>query len=529
MKISNHFVVQNDNSLHDVDPDLSLSPAVSQSKTNTVDFSGSDSLQSQALQSQPMILNLAQPNSSASAANQSNQDFPQNSDPSGMSFQDVVTTLGRHDGMLKKAVDADGLAKMRDDPNTPSDMKAAIDTLLNNPAMFQALDEATPGKVDGKIAAGDVDTLKNTPAFRQYADQQAESYTHDYIPSDADADTSPREMNANDAMRELYLYSQSLPKKLSLDTLQGIADGSQNMDKCPPQVAAAAKYFTDHPNQWSNLTGMNDGSSTESREALCDQVSYNVKLTQPESDALQTVKNNEDVFFKGGDLTPKKLQDIANDTNQPQDVRDAANLLSQPNSMLFSMLDNGKHHAGGNFFNKSNDQKISKGDLDAFIAHGTNQVETSPTLSKTDTDVQKKSVSDMQSGQETQPDQKKEMGGGFFKMIDIIGWIGTGLSILIPGLGEAALGAGVGRAAVQAGVQAGLKATAESGIKAGAQAAKAAAVDAGKAASEEAAVNGEKGIGYAAQTTSQRATKSGAEIGMNQSGTTGVNSAANNT
>jgi len=458
------------------------------------------------------------------AANDPAANITEPSENNGMSFAEVVTTLGRHDGLMKKAMDADGLEKLKDDPATPSDMKAALDTLLNNPAMYQAIDEATPGKVDGKLAAGDIDALKKTPAFMQYADQMSESYTHDYIPSDAKPGSPPREMTANDAARELYLYSQSLPKKLSLDTMRDIANGSQSLDKCPPQVAAAAKYFTDHPNQWTNLTGMSDASATESREALCDQVSYNVKLSKPESDALQTVKNNEDVFFKDGSLTPKKLQDVANDSNQPQDVRDAANLLSQPNSMLFSMLDNGKHHAGGNFFNKSNDQKISKGDLDAFIAHGTNQVAAAPTLAKTDNASQQKAKSDMDAGQETQPDQKKEMGGGVFKMLDIFSWIGTGLSILIPGLGEAALGAGVGRAAVQAGVEAGVQAGAEtaakegvaSGIKAGMSAAKQAGINAGKAASAEAEAAGEKGIGFAAVNTGERATKSGAEIGVNQ-------------
>jgi len=474
-------------------------------QTNVIDFTSVSSQQSSNQILQPNVQNFI-------AANDVGSTLTDSSSESGMSFADVVTTLGRHDGLLKKAMTKEDLQKLESDPDTPSDMKGALQTLLNNPTMFQAIDDATPDKVDGKIAAGDIDALRKTPAFMQYASQLSESYTHDYIPSDAPTGSPPQEMTANDASRELYLYSQSLPKQLSLQTLNEIANGSQPLDKCPPQVASAAKYFTDHPNQWANLTGMSDPTKTESREALCDQVSYSVKLTKPESDALQTVKDNEDIFFKNGNLTPKKLKDIAKDPNNSQSVRDAATLLSKPNSMLFSMLDNGKHHAGGNFFNKSNDEKISKGDLDAFIAHGSNQVAAAPTQAKTDTPTQQKAKADMDAGQETQPDKKKEMGGGFFKMFDILGWIGTGLSILIPGLGEAALGAGVGKAAVQAGVEAGMKAGMEGGVKAGFSAAKEAGIAAGKEASQAAEQAGTKGIGYAAGTTAERGGKTGAEV-----------------
>jgi len=440
-----------------------------------------------------------------------------------MSYEDVVNTLGRNEGLMKKAMDKDGLKKLEDDPKTPPDMKKALQTLLSDPDMYNKIDNATPGKVDGKLAANDIEAIKKTPEFQAYSDQQAETYTHAYVPSDAPPGTPAQEMTGNDAIRELYQYSQSLPKNLSLDTMKAIANGTQPLDKCPPQVQAAAKYMTDHPSEWAKYTGMTDPKAEESREALCDQASYNVKLTLPEADALQTVKDNEDIFFKKGGLTPKKLQDIADDKNQPQDVRDAAKLLAQPHSMLFSMLDNGKHHAGGDFFNKSNDKNISKGDLDAFIAHGTNQIAPAPTLASLQTTDEMKARREMYDGQKTQPDDKKEMGGGFFKMIDIIGWVGTGLSLLIPGLGEAALGAGVGRAAVQAGVQAGVKAGAEGGVKAGLSAAKDAGMEAGKAASKEAAQAGEKGMGYAAGQTAARGGKAGAEEGVDHA----ANSASN--
>ena len=56
-----------------------------------------------------------------------------------------------------------------------------------------------------------------------------------------------------------------------METLQKIADGSQDMGKCPPQVAAAAKYFTDHPAEWQQFTGKDDPNASISRDRLCDR------------------------------------------------------------------------------------------------------------------------------------------------------------------------------------------------------------------------------------------------------------------
>ncbi|MDU4095363.1 MAG: HrpF/NolX family T3SS translocon protein, partial [Pantoea sp.] len=337
------------------------------------------------------------------------------------------------------------------------------------PAIFAAIDPANNGKSDGKISAKDIQKWQQNPAIRQYADAKAETYTHDYVPSDSAPGSPAREMNANDAMRELYLYSESLPKKVSLETLQKIADGSQDMGKCPPQVAAAAKYYTRHPEQWQQLTGKDDPGASVSRDRLCDVAAYNVKLSPQESKALETLQNNKDIFFKGGGIKPDKLTKIANDTHNSQEVRDAANLLSQPNSMLFSMLDNGKHGAGGNFFNKANDRNIGKGDLDAFIRKGSNQVASPPQLANAPTTLKELSAQDdMARGQETQPDQKKQKGGGIFKLLDILSYVATGLSMLIPGVGAAGVAATAGRAALTAGLKEGLKQGVKQGVQEGA-------------------------------------------------------------
>lgn len=403
---------------------------------------------------------------SGEASNDSDAGQSAAADNGQMSFQEVVSTLGRHEGLLKKAHDREGLEKIRDDESTPTDEKQALDTLLNNQDMFDSLDQAKKGKTDGKISAEDVQKWQNDPQMKAYAEAKSEDYTHNYVPSDAAPGSAPREMSGNDAMRELYLYSESLPKNIGPDTLENIANGSQNMDKAPPQVAAAAKYFTDHPDEWQQLVGNDKGKT--SRNKLCDKAAANVQLSPQENQALQTVKNNEDIFFKKGGIKPDKLADIANDTNNSQDVRDAANLLAQPNSMLFSMLDNGKHGAGGNLFNYANDKNISKGDIDAFIRKGSNTVAQPDKLAAPATTLDELSAQeDMSVGQQTQPDEKKKQGGGFFKFLDIFTNVLSGLAVLIPGVGEAALAGNAARAAVTAGVKEGIKQGAKEGVKEG--------------------------------------------------------------
>ena len=364
-----------------------------------------------------------------------------------MPFEEVVTILGRNEDLLKDPLDREGLEKLRDDPKTPSDAKRALGALLSNPDYFETFDKAKLGKSDGKISSQDVQKLQEHPVIRFYADRKAEQYTANYVPSDAPPGSPARLMTANDAMRELYLYSESLPKNISLETLKKIADGSQQMGKCPPQVAAAAKFFAQNPEQWKAFSGTDNPSSSVSRDRLCDLASFNVKLSPQEGKALETIKNNKDIFFKGGGINPGKLEAIANNKEHSQEVRDAANLLAQPNSMLFSMLDNAKHGAGGNFFNKANDRNISTGDLDAFISKGSNQIAQTPQLSsRPDASAQK----DMTAGQETQPNQKKEKGGGFTKFLEIFSYVASGLMMLIPGAGAAGLAMAASRAAATA-------------------------------------------------------------------------------
>lgn len=406
--------------------------------------------------------------------------------PDKMPFEEVVATLGRHEDLLKKPLNREGIEKLIDDPKTPSDAKKALNAVLDDPEIFAALDGAKEGKTDGKISSKDVRALQQDPRIRQYTDAKSEDYTHAYMPSDSAPGSAPREMTANDAMRELYLYSESLPKKVSFESLQKIADGSQDMGKCPPQVAAAAKFFTDNPDQWQQLTGKDSPSASVSRDRLCDLAAYNVKLSPQEDKALKTLQANEDIFFKGGDIKPDKLKEIANDEGNSQEVRDAANLLSQPNSMLFSMLDNGKHGAGGNFFNKANDKNIGKGDIDAFTKKGSGEVAGPAQLAKPSLDPDAISArQDMTTGKETQPDEKKEKGGGFKKFLEVMSYIASAALAFVPGVGAAGLAATAGRVAATAAIKEGMKQGAKEGAKEAAQQGAEAAINSGKSGSEE--------------------------------------------
>lgn len=402
-----------------------------------------DALQALLVPRSSEVQATQQPASSCKAA----ADTAQQQVSDEMPFEEVISVLGRNENLLKKPRDREGLEKLRDDPNTPSDAKKALDAVLKNPAYYDALDQAKTGGTDGKISAKDVQKLQEHPLIRQYADAKAATYTQNYVPSDAAPGSAARTMTANDAMRELYLYSESLPKNINLETLGKIADGSQKMGKCPPQVASAAKFFVENPDKWQQFSGKDDAQGKISRDRLCDLAAENVKLSPQESKALEALKNNQDIFFKGGGIKPDKLAKIANDEKNSQEVRDAANLLSQPNSMLFSMLDNAKHGAGGNFFNKANDRNISKGDLNAFLEKGSNQVASTPQLSKPTTPAAVAAQNDMADGQETQPDQKKEKGGGIFKLLDVLSYVASGVMMLIPGAGAATLAANVGRVA----------------------------------------------------------------------------------
>jgi len=380
--------------------------------------------------------------SSGNSSNASGSNASGSSNTQGqMSFAQVLTVLNRHLGLLSSHGDnKKQLEKLLNDKNTPDDEKAALRTVLNNPSYFAKLDGGNQkgnqsGKhLDGKFSSKDVHAMmQKDSAAQSLQSSAAKSYTQNYVPSDAPPGALPRKMSENDAMRELFNFSQSLPKNLDLKTLQKIADGTQKDDKAPPQLQAAAQYFVDHPAQWSSFTqGAKNGKVSTDR--MCDLAAQQVKFSPQEQQTLQTLQNNQDIFFKHGGLTKSKLDNIANDSSYSPAVRQAATQLAQPHSMLFEMLDNGKHGAGGNAWDVANDGNIGKGDLAAFLKHTQDLTATPDTPSILSGKFNASAASDMETGQETQPDDKKEKGGGFKKFLEGLGEAALAVvSFIIPG------------------------------------------------------------------------------------------------
>ena len=379
----------------------------------------------------------------------------------------TVSVLDRHQDALKGKMDDDNLQKIIDDPKTPSDLKDAVQKLKDDPVLRDMVDAGKNGKVDGKFSGQDIhDLVAKRPEIVAYNQQQAATFVDNYIPSDdTDKDAKPREMTSNDAMRELYRYSDYLPKNISQQSLQDIVDGTGGEGKAPPQVIAAAQYYLNHPSDWQTIAGTGNSIS---RGHMEDAISKNVSLTQDEDDAMQTISDNKSTFFSGN-LTRDKLTTIANDPNSSDDVKKAANqLLNDP--MLFGMLDNGKKGSSGNLIYAADDGKISSGDFDAFIkkskTYGQPPAPVPPTHEPTSPeDVS--ATNAMEAGTEDQPEQKKPKGGQFMKFLQgilhvfskVLDVIGDVLSVFakIPIIGPIFAGLSVGAKVVSSQAEVGSK------------------------------------------------------------------------
>ncbi|HZZ11830.1 MAG TPA: HrpF/NolX family T3SS translocon protein, partial [Paraburkholderia sp.] len=303
----------------------------------------------------PMLRNLAQSTGNQDAENAGADNGPVASpDRAG-----TISVLQRHEGELGTIRFAD-LDKKINDPKTPPDLKAALQTVKNDPGLQKMLDAGKNGKTDGKFSGGDVKALSNSPTLIALNEEQAGAFEKNYIPSD---DTSGakqgRPMTANDAERELYRYSDNLPDPMTKESLQQIVDGTGSEGKRPPQVIAAAQYYLDHPDDWQKLAGNAEGKVK--RGKLEDAISSNVELNADESATVKTMQANSDAFFKDGNLTRDKLKTLSSDSN-PDVAKAAKQLLNDP--MLFGMMDNAMHGNSGSFFHAADDGQIAKKDFD---------------------------------------------------------------------------------------------------------------------------------------------------------------------
>lgn len=115
--------------------------------------------------------------------------------------------------------------------------------------------------------------------------------------SDSPDKTEPTVMTESDAMRELYRYSDYLPKDLNQDAFKQLVEGDSTTKKSPPQVIAAAQYFREHPDQWKALAGDKESMSTAD---FLQKSTSEMHLTAPELKTLDTINSHQEAFFGDG-------------------------------------------------------------------------------------------------------------------------------------------------------------------------------------------------------------------------------------
>ncbi len=494
----------------------------------------------------------------------------------------ALSTLQRHQDELP--IKLKDIQKKIDDKDTPPDLKAALIQIRDDPTLAITLDTAKKGGgiegTDGTIGGKDIGVLSDRPEMKEYNQKKAAGYVDSYIPSDANpAPAGGRKMTENDAMREMYLYSDSLPSDFDRGDLQDIVDGNAKGKKLPPQMIAAAQYLLDNPKSWSKMTQDGDGKPSEdgrvTRSAFLDNVNRNVYLTPGQTATLESLDKNRDVFFSSN-MTRDSLKKLVEDPASSDEVKKTAqSLLDDP--QLFGMLDNAKTGHRSSNTKVADDGQISTKDIDAYMAMSTTKGKKQPDLPpviEPKTPAQVTAVADMKAGALDDPDEKKKKGGEltdvfkkiFSPLLKIGAGIMHGISIAVSFLGTipflkpflapvvmategiaagmdiaragiegkdmgqaAALAAvGIAGAAVSAAtvggagaaVAAGVKAGISKGISAGVQKGAGEAVEAGVAQGAKAGVT--KGAGEAAETTGKTfASKSateGADSSVSQTG-----------
>lgn len=367
----------------------------------------------------------------------------------------IVAVLNRHKDQCPLSWES--LGDKANDSSTPPDLKAAILGLQQDPELFYAISSQGDGRCGGKIKAKDLSGFSGHHSqVATFQDRQAQSYTQNYIPSDSTGNPQPSVMTTSDALRELYRFSENLPKNLSLADFKQIVDGEAKTGKCPPQVIAAAQYFVSRPDAWKQLYG--GAIDKVHKEDFLQVASSSMSLTRAELTTLETVNSHQGAFFGRGDLTRDKLASIAEDKSLDPKVRQAASqLLSDP--LLFGLLNNSitgyKTHNG--FFDFGGGHTVDSGNVSKNdFAHlyttmsSANRTVQQPKTHAPETAAEHDAVADMMMGLADQPDVKsaKKNGGAFMHVVDsvlkvhsqVLDWAATAVGLLsfIPVIGQVA-------------------------------------------------------------------------------------------
>ncbi|WP_305884442.1 HrpF/NolX family T3SS translocon protein [Bradyrhizobium sp. CCGUVB4N] len=380
---------------------------------------------------------------------------------------EIVAALNRHKDLwdLCTTQGLGGLERIKNSPSLPQDLRAAFEGLCQDPGLFQAIHTSLINK--DKVISSRLPYFRNVntgndlsefcrhhPQVAAFQEQQEHSYEQNYIPSDGSGNGQPSVMTVNDAMRELYRYSDYLPKNLSLADFKQIVDGNAHTGKSPPQVIAAAQYFLDHPDAWKQLYG--GAIDQVHKEDFLQVASSSMGLTRTELNTLDTINKNQGAFFGGGVLTRDKLASMAEDKSLDPKVRQAASqLLSDP--LLFALLNNSitgykTHHK---FFDFGGGHRVDSGNIsnNDFTNFYRNMSAANRTVQQTKTHIPKteaeqSAVADMMMGVADQPDIKsvKKNGGALMHAIDdvliagskTLAWAAKKVGVLdsIPVLGQ---------------------------------------------------------------------------------------------
>ena len=283
--------------------------------------------------------------------------------PVPMNRLQAVSTLQRNERLFEKPKSVPDLQRIADDPRTAPELGRALRTVLSDEELKDGLDSASNGRTDGRIGRTDLHTVAESTELIRYNRRRAESFRHNYLPSDGGG--TVREMTRHDAARELYKYSDYLPKSTSLETLRELVDGTLPMDRRPPQVIAAARYLASHPEEWECITGRPQDEAIP-RAALADALAGHIRLRPEERRAVRTIERHADDFFDGRLFDRDKLRRIAEDPQRPRAHAEAALvLLGDP--VLFGLLDNAERGHKSNAWRSSDDGRIGRNDLRRFL------------------------------------------------------------------------------------------------------------------------------------------------------------------
>ncbi|WP_343640963.1 HrpF/NolX family T3SS translocon protein [Roseateles sp.] len=370
--------------------------------------------------------------------------------PVPMDRLETVSTLQRNERLFDKPRSEEDLRRLADDPHTAPELGRALRTVLADEELKQGLDSASNGRIDGLIGRGDLRHLSESHELIRYNRRRAESFRHHYLASDNGDQVREqvREMTRSDAARELYKYSDYLPKATSLQTLRELVDGTLSMDRRPPQVIAAARYFVDRPGEWEQMTGRAEDEGI-ARARLADALGRNIQLRPEERRAVRTIERHADDFFDGRLFDREKLRRIADDPRQPRGHVEAARvLLADP--VLFGLLDNAERGHKSNAWRSSDDGRIGRKDLRRFIER--NDVDAGPRPQAPPRDEvlaapgdprdraavpDPAAVREMVDGRRNQPDTRTVKGG---KLRGLVTGVMKGLSIFEK-IGSTTLGA----------------------------------------------------------------------------------------